>query len=245
VGRFERPHRRSAAIGCFPRLDLVSASASDCHGRRAEVRIPNSRSECNMPRRFLVLTRFQAGPAMARLGLLFVAVFAGVGFVACLALHVIAFFATPPGGGPLFVGLMFAVFPLHVVVTLLTMRSMGGLRFNQRWGGFWDRAYPDCPVWMRRVVLALQIYAGLAILFLFTTATPVGKNNLAAAQFHGRAILAGSSAVLLMFYGYAFVAARTLYRRAPEQLTPRCQNGHPVARSDRFCPQCGVPIKEP
>lgn len=179
---------------------------------------------------------------MARLGLLFVALYAGVGFAICLAIHVISFFAVPPAGEALIGGLGLAVFPPHMVVVSLIMRSIGGPRMIWGWGEFWDRALPDCPVWMRRIVLALWVYAFLAILFLFATAASVVKSDPTEAQFRGQAFLGGASAVLLLFYGFALVASITWLRRDPAKLLPRCANGHAVVLSDRFCPQCGVPL---
>jgi hypothetical protein len=50
---------------------------------------------------------------------------------------------------------------------------------------------------------------------------------------------------LLFVLGFILLIVRGVQRsrrRAPQQFTPRCANGHPASPQDRFCHVCGAPV---
>ena len=185
---------------------------------------------------------------MGRRTMFLVALYAGVGLAISFAVNLVSLFALPPGGMTLIFGLGFAVFPPFAVVVTLNMRAMGNrpvpLQFSVGLRRYWDAYLPDCPVWMRRSINALYVYAYIAmavIFFLGFTGGLAQPDHTISGQ-QERVICWSFSAFLMLFYGVSFVSAATMYRRDPAKLAPRCTNGHAVTLSDRFCPECGVPL---
>jgi hypothetical protein len=141
----------------------------------------------------------------------FQVVFGGIGLLLCFVVHVMSFFAVPPGGGLLLAGLFLALYPIFRGVIFLDSDGMQGsvTWLDQGRRTFWEKVLPNCPNWMRRIVQALQVYALFAILVLAPLA--VLKHDPATNPLREPATWRVISAFLMFFYGVAFAYAFSAY----------------------------------
>jgi len=127
-------------------------------------------------------------------------VIAATGFVLSLATHLLALAGeTPPGGGLVW-GLHIGIFTVWIPTVWITNRKTHGpdRKFD------WKTATAGCPVWMRRVLQVVFVYAIINfVLFMLGMAgqpKPVGPAP--------PSVLRGFSGHWMVFYGAAF---STLY----------------------------------
>jgi hypothetical protein len=156
---------------------------------------------------------------------------AGCGFVLSVAAHVMALAGVAFPGGGLVWGLHIGIFVVWIPTVLVGNRVT---RDSKR-TDFWKTALVGCPVWMRRALPILFIYAIFNfILFIAGTSThpkPAGPTP--------PWVVRGFSGHWMVFYGAAFA---TLYSaiHAPSLFRERkCPKGHAAAPTTRFCPECG------
>jgi len=134
---------------------------------------------------------------------------AAVGFVLSLVTHLMALCGlTPPGGGLVW-GLHIGIFAVWIPTVIIGNRRIPGGVCNRSWKAMLS----GCPLWMRRAVQLIFIYAIVNfILFMITTIgqpKPVGPAPAS--------VLRGFSGHWMAFYCAAF---STLYSavKAPTSL---------------------------
>ena len=158
-------------------------------------------------------------------------VLAAGGFILSVAAHLAALAGIAVPGGGLVWALHIGIFVVWIPTVLVSSRIT---RYSNR-RDFWKTALAGCPPWMRR---ALYIVFGYALLnfILFIASTSGHPKPVGAAP---PSVIRGFSGHWMVFYGAAFA---TLYSvtHAPYLLRERrCPQGHAVAPTARFCPECG------
>ena len=162
---------------------------------------------------------------------------AACGFLLRVAAHVMALAGIAiPGGGLVWV-LHIGIFVVWIPTVLVANRITG---YSNR-KDFWKTALIGCPVWMRRALYVVFGYAVFNfILFILSTSTHPKPTGTAPAS-----VIRGFSGHWMVFYGAAFA---TLYSviHAPYLFHDRkCPQGHSVAPTARFCPECGYAFPDP
>ncbi len=156
---------------------------------------------------------------------------AACGFILSVAAHFMALtgIAIPSGG--LVWGLHIGIFVVWIPTVLVGNRVT---RYSNR-KDFWKTALIGCPVWMRRTLYVVFGYAIFNfILFILSTTSHPKPTGTAPPS-----VIRGFSGHWMVFYGAAFA---TLYSviHAPQLFRERkCPQGHSVAPTTRFCPECG------
>jgi len=137
------------------------------------------------------------------------AVIAAAGFVLSLATHLMALAGHAPPGGGLVWGLHFGIFAVWIPAVWIGNRNVR--RLDRKLD--WKDTMAGCPVWMRRALQVVFVYAIINfVLFMLTTAghpRPIGR----APAF----VLRGFSGHWMAFYGAAFAA---LYSALKTPTTP-------------------------
>jgi len=129
---------------------------------------------------------------------------AATGFVLSLVTHLMALAGKVPPGGGLVWGLHIGIFIVWIPTVWITNRKAPG--FDRKFD--WKTGTAGCPVWMRRVVQAVFVYAIINfILFMLGTAgqpKPVGPAPAS--------VLRGFSGHWMAFYSAAFSALYSTYK---------------------------------
>jgi hypothetical protein len=107
---------------------------------------------------------------MVRLGMLLLIVYAMVGLLVSLAVHVLSYTGAPSGADALFFALHVGVFPLWIPVCLITRKQARGNQDSVNW----EVTLAGAPVWMRYVCYAFFWYALINFL-IFLASAPAGK----------------------------------------------------------------------
>lgn len=158
-------------------------------------------------------------------------VLAAVGLALSVVAHGMALAGLQLPGGQM-------VWMLHVGIFVVWLPTIlvayGATRYANR-KDFWKVALAGCPAWMRRALYMLFAYGVFNfIIFMFGTGHDLHPSGDAPPS-----IVRGFSGHWMIFYGAAFA---TLYSaiHAPQLFRERtCPNGHSVAPTVRFCPECG------
>jgi hypothetical protein len=180
---------------------------------------------------------------MLQIGLLALIVFAAVGFISSLVLHVLAIAGLQPSGdawlfGLLF-GLMSGIFPVFVPAMMMVSKLMYGASKKDAQ----KLIYSGCPSWMKTADRLFRYYAMLSfVIFLIIPFVSLGW-FVSLGPMRAFSILATSYGML--FYFVSLAAAITVYQKGFENLHFRCPNGHIVGYSDSFCSTCGALIDAP
>ncbi|MDQ6628573.1 MAG: zinc ribbon domain-containing protein [Pseudomonadota bacterium] len=166
-----------------------------------------------------------------RLGLVSFMTLAAVGLLLSICAHLAALFGLPlPGRNAVFglhVGIFVVWLPAVIVATRTTRAA------NRK--DFWRTALSGCPVWMRRGLYMLFAYAILNFVIFMVGGTHGGQSGGAPMASEVR----GFSGHWMMFYAAAFAILYSAVH-APHLLRDRkCANGHAVAPTAQFCPECG------
>jgi hypothetical protein len=164
---------------------------------------------------------------------------AALGFLASLAVHVVALTGhLPPGGERIFVmhaGVFVIWFPAVFVAMRLNVAQPGQSRSSQ-WNG-WKQMLGGCPPWMTYAAYGLFGYAFLNFFLAMGGSTEhASKAGLAPQtlrQFSGH---------WMLFYGLGFAILYSAFREPWRLKAIKCPAGHPVTHSDKFCPACGAAL---
>jgi len=171
-----------------------------------------------------------------RLALFPFMVLAATGLLLSICVHLAALFGIPlPGGNAVF-GLHVGIFVVWLPAILVAARIS---RFSNR-KDFWKTALSRCPAWMRRSLYVLFAYAILNFVLFIATGTH-GDTSGAASSSEVR----GFSGHWMVFYGAAFAILYSAIRAPGLLHDRRCSNGHAVAPTAQFCPECGVALSNP
>jgi hypothetical protein len=171
--------------------------------------------------------------------------YAACGLVLSLAAHLSALVGQPLGGNRLFLALHVGIFPLWIPVVLISMKITRGMRLEGRVFStrkeYREALLSGCPPWMKYMVYGFFIYAIVNFtIFVVMAPTvkplPTGETPIA--------VWRGFSGHWMVFYGAGLAILTTAYRRGLSNLQPRCPNGHGVGFGDKYCPTCGLAIKE-
>jgi hypothetical protein len=160
-------------------------------------------------------------------------VLAAAGFLLSMCAHLASLFGTPlPGGNAVF-GLHIGIFVVWLPAVLVAARTS---RFAER-KDFWKTALSGCPLWMRRGLYVLFAYAIVNFVLLMAVGMHGDKSAVAPI-----ARVRGFSGHWMVFYAVAFAILYSAIH-APQLLRDRkCSNGHAVAPTAQFCPECGVAL---
>jgi hypothetical protein len=154
---------------------------------------------------------------------------AGLGFLVSLTVHlasVVGMSLFPREPWFLHVGI-FVVWPPAVLCSQALAKE-----FPQK--DVWRAALRGCPKPMQYALYALFAYVLLNFaLFLGTTA----EDSRSSA-----AMIRGFSGHLLIFYYAAFAILYSYLQVQKQDPARRCTNGHVVALSAKYCPECGSPV---
>ena len=163
-------------------------------------------------------------------------VLAAAGLALSICAHLAAVLGIPlPGGNAVF-ALHVGIFVVWLPAVLVSTRTS---RFANR-KDFWKTALSGCPLWMRRSLYVLFAYAILNFVFFMATGAHSGTSGDASSSE-----VRGFSGHWMVFYGAAFAILFSALR-APYLLHDRkCSNGHAVAPTAQFCPECGVVLSRP
>jgi hypothetical protein len=156
---------------------------------------------------------------------------AALGFVLSVAAHVASIAGVQIRGGQMIWLLHLGIFVVWLPTVLLVSRIMRGERRQD----MWKLTLSGCPAWMRLAAKVLLGYIIVNFVYFISTAGRGGHYSGDAPP----AVIRGFSGHWMLFYGVAFMTLYSVYRN-PVLLRQRvCRNGHPVTRSDKFCPVCG------
>lgn len=173
-------------------------------------------------------------------------VYAAIGLVLSLAVHLLSFWGIQPGGSMLFFGLHIGIFPLWIPVVLIGNALTGGMPGQNSWSvgysrnswGAWNSMFSGCPAWMKYMTYGFGIYAVVNFL-IFVAIAPSGKT---AGGAPSAVVWHGFSGHWMLFYSAGLAMITTAYRRGISNLSPKCPNGHPIGYGDKFCAVCGASI---
>jgi len=176
---------------------------------------------------------------MGRAGLALLMVYAAVGLVVSLFVHVTSFFATPPGGNTLFVALHVGIFPLWLPIVFVANAMMGrpALTGGRASFGEWNALLARAPPILRWMTIGFFIYA--LVNFAWFLLTTIGAPHAAKAGDPPFSVWHGFSGHWMAFYAAGLTIATTAYLQGAESIGRRCPNGHFVRPDDSFCPRCG------
>lgn len=163
-------------------------------------------------------------------------ILAAVGFVLSVTAHLLALLGMDTPGGS---EVMFLHLGLFIVWFPAVMVSARNARFGMQ-RDFWKIALAGCPPWMRYGLYTLFAYA----LFNFILFAGTAPRHTQTGGTPPLSVVRGFSGHWMVFYAAAFAI---LYSRinAPHLYQSRkCPNGHVVAPTVRFCPECGSAIGE-
>jgi hypothetical protein len=161
-------------------------------------------------------------------------IYAAVGLVLSLATHILSLAGIRLGGMGLFIGLHVGIFPLWLVVVLISRKLTAGALPKD----YWRVALSGCPAWVKYMTYGFLIYAVLNFAIFIVTA-PAGK---AVGASPPSDVWRGFSGHWMFFYSVGLAIVTTAHRRGLSNLTPKCPNGHAIGFQDSFCPKCGVAV---
>jgi hypothetical protein len=183
---------------------------------------------------------------MERILLLILMIYAAIGLVLSLIVHLLSFVGVQPGGDALFFGLHVGIFPLWLPVVWIYSKLTGGMArqySRTSWNsGFsswnsWQVVYSGCPLWMKYMTNGFFIYAIINfVLFVVSGSGSPVAGSPSASVWHG------FSGHWMAFYSAGLAVGTAAYRRGLSNLSPTCLNGHPIAYGDRFCSVCGAAL---
>lgn len=161
---------------------------------------------------------------------------AGIGFVASLAVHLLALFGVLPPGGEAVFGLHAGVFVVGFPVLLVSFRIGQGQRTNVSW----KQMLSGCPAWMRYAALGLLLYAIVNLVIAFSSTT---NGHASGSEALNPATLRVFSGHWMFFYGLAFAVIFSAYRKPWLLRTAKCPIGHKVAHAEGFFATCGAALQ--
>jgi hypothetical protein len=160
---------------------------------------------------------------------------AGVGFVLSLLCNIVTragVMKIPQATFmPLFVGVFVVFFP--TVLSAYKFQRMKG-----DWLGLkaWKYIGQGAPGWMRWAVVATFVYA---FINFFTAASFASQSGPVSAEVF---VVAGSGHTML-FYAACIWINYAAQRRTELGIEWACQRGHSMSPEDKFCTECGAPMK--
>ncbi|WDP91655.1 MAG: zinc ribbon domain-containing protein [Desulfobacter sp.] len=123
------------------------------------------------------------------------------------------------------IGVFVVWFPTVLISTQLTKD------FKRK--DFWKAALRGCPKWLRRSINFLFIYAIFNFIYMINVGPD--ENEISTARF--------ISGHLLPFYSAAVGTLYSAIKIKDNDNIRRCEQGHPVSPSAKFCEECGSPIQ--
>ena len=152
-----------------------------------------------------------------------------VGLLASLAWHLGILIGHDFLGGAgmvLFIGIFVVWFP-----TVMSLQKLGPAL--QR-GGTWKVLLEGAPAWVKTVVSGAFVYAmvnfGLGFVGGFST--------------RGSGFWRIGSGHAIAFYAAAWGLSTAAVRRGELGIEWKCQNGHEMSPTGKFCEECGAPAKK-
>lgn len=160
----------------------------------------------------------------------------GLGLALSIIAHLMALAGLELPGGRLVWLLHAGIFVVWIPTVLVSIRTT---RYAYR-KDFWKTALAGCPVWMKRTLYALFAYA-LVNFVLFATQNGGGSGP---GGTNAPSVVRLFSGHWMVFYGAAFAVLYSVIH-APRLLKRRkCPNGHNVAPTAEFCPDCGRSLQK-
>lgn len=169
---------------------------------------------------------------MPQILLLPLLVYAALGLVLSVTVHLLSFAGIQPGGNALFFALHVGIFPLWLPVVLISQKMTKGAAQKD----FWKVAMSGCPSWMKYMTYGFFVYAFVNFAFFIVTA-PTGKHS---GGVPPSSVWHGFSGHWMAFYSAGLAVMTSAYRKGLSNFERRCPNGHIVAFDATFCSTCGV-----
>ena len=164
--------------------------------------------------------------------------FAGLGLLACLSIHLIALtghlswlqgFLSEENQTLASMVMVGGIFVVWLPAVLIAQRINNGNRLNFSW----KKVLAGCPQWMVYAAYTMFGYAILSFLLIVTSGDIDDARGVRV--FSGHA---------MMFYGLAFCIFFSSWNLPRLLRTHRCPAGHEVSHEDKFCPLCGLPTAQ-
>jgi hypothetical protein len=179
---------------------------------------------------------------MLQIGLVLLIIYAAVGLVVSIVVHLAAFVGFQPGDKTLFFAFHIGLIPLMIPVVFIASKLTNGVKQSEFWNFSWNNSYwsallSGCPRWLKYTTYGFFVYAFVSFLFFVVTAPTIKQ---AAGDPPTSEIWRGFSGHWMFFYCAGLAILTTAYRRGLGNLQPRCPNGHAVGYMDAFCSICGT-----
>jgi len=168
--------------------------------------------------------------------LLLAMIYAAIGLLLSLCVHVLSIIGYQPAGPGLFFALHVGIFPLWIFVVLISLKMTGGSRPRK---DFWKFVLRGCPVWLKYLTYGFFIYAVVNFLYFFVTTATSGKahaGGVSPSDWHG------FSGHWMAFYCAGLAISTSAYRIGWKYLAEKCPNGHDVSPDHDYCPTCGSKV---
>ena len=176
---------------------------------------------------------------MQRAALAFLMLYAAVGLIVSLYVHLVSFVEEPPGGQRLFTMLHIGIFPLWVPAIFLFNAMSGRPGFSRgrmSFGEVWS-LLGRAPALLRWMTVGFAIYA--FVNFALFIATTVRAPRPTAGADPSFSVWHGFSGHWMLFYSAGLTITTIAFLYGTEPSARRCPNGHFVGADDSFCPRCG------
>jgi hypothetical protein len=175
--------------------------------------------------------------------LLVLMVYAGVGLILSLTVHLLSFFSLAPESNTLFMAIHVGIFPMWFAVVMIMQKASGNswIGGGASRKGIWKLALSGCPPWMRFMTYGFFVYAiiNFVIFALFGLGQPHGH---VAGGVPPSSVWHGFSGHWMAFYSAGLAVSVSVYNRGIDNFMRRCPNGHPVGLNDTFCATCGAKL---
>jgi len=162
----------------------------------------------------------------------------GIGLSLSIIVHVLSLFNIASPFGELTWILHGGIFVVWLPMILVLQR----LKKDSNEKEFWKTAMQYCPVWIKRIVGFLVLYAFVNFIIFIATVKEDHKSD------HARetppVVLRGFSGHWMIFYWISFAALYSAHERRKDNSIRRCPDGHPISPADEYCTLCGKKIIE-
>ena len=159
----------------------------------------------------------------------FFLVLSGIGYLACLMVHLFATVGTQADIRPLMnylaPGLIVVWVPMIIILNMTTSN------WNMKRGDLWKAILAACPSWLSTFLYGSAIYTAINFFLMMIESNHSGGSG-------GTSNIRGISGHLLVFYAVAVVSFTAAYRHVES----KCSNGHPASPLAKFCEECGAAV---
>jgi len=164
---------------------------------------------------------------------------AAIGMALSIVVHVSSLLGMPSPFGEISWVLHMGIFVVWLPAVLVANRLVKD--FKQK--DFWKAALRGCPQWMKNLTYFFFGYAILNFIIFFISDFAGGGSARTGGDTPSN-VFRGFSGHWMAFYCIAMATLYSAVHVKEQDEVRRCQNGHVISPSARFCEECGARIIE-